>query len=284
MAQNIYTNVSGDWTAVANWSLGAAPIAADTPAFLTGTSTIDTNVPGAAAGVNYAGLIVGPGWAGKIGSTSNKLYLGTVVADLIFDGANCQECWLVSDAADSNSIDVYSTSLNPYSLVLYGGTWDVIRVHGSRALRIGASATATALYMIGQSTVATIESGATVTAAYQTGGSVYNSAAATTVTMSGGTWHHVGPAAFNITPLNLYGNARFVFSSQGGTITTINMYSPDCVVDCTANCYARTITTLNRYGGLLDVSGTSGSVTIVTENAYGGTKRLVGGGGGGPVA
>lgn len=278
MANNRYSDGSGDWTAVANWpDTGAAPVAADTVLLMRciASRVLATNLPGAAAGVNYAGLQVGPEFRGKLGAVATPLYVGTVVADIRFGSLYCQEAFLAVDAGDSSSINIDGTGSGPNALHLLGpGTWANVRVRRGAFVRIGATAVVTNLIVMGDNCHVMIESGATVTNIIQCGGVIDCEAAVTNVTMTGGIFNHQGSTTYNITALNLYGNARFNYAASDGTITTANLYG-NSLLNCDDGVgYARTITTVNRFGGTLDVRGAGNMVTLSTENSYSGTKLV----------
>jgi hypothetical protein len=275
MANNVWQDVSGDWTAAANWSTGAAPVAADTIYILNGSQTIDTNLPAATAGVNYAGLVVGPNFGGSIATSANRLYIGSVVAPIQFDGSRCKEAWFHVDAGDSSSIEIANANSGTNACHLYGGTWAAVRARRAGQLRIGANATVTSLYltnspMLGPRVV--LEQGATIASAYMTAGIVDCEAAiGTLVRMSGGTWNHIGDTTYDVATLDLFGGV-FNFHSTAGTITTANAFGG--LLDCNGGIgSARTITTLNRYSGSrTDTSGLGSFVTVTADNTYGGDR------------
>lgn len=274
MANNYYLNVSGDYTAVANWSIGAAPVAADTVQILSGDKAIETNVPAATAGLNHAGYEIGPQFTGSLGTAALPCYVGAVTAAMRFNGLRTTAAWINVDTGDASSMDVYATGAGTTALNLGGaGTWTAIRVHHGN-VHIYSGPTVTALYVLGGDAVVTIDSGATITTAICVAGQVNSRAAATTIRLGGSAiWDHIGTTTYNITTLDVYGSSRFNFGSDGGTITTANLFGPDCLLDCNrGQGKSRTITSLYRFGGRINVAELGKSVTITNEYAYAGFK------------
>jgi hypothetical protein len=274
MAANIWQDTDGDWENVLNWSLGTVPAAADTIYIDRGSANIVTNLPAATAGVDYAGLIIGPGFAGSIGSSATPFVVGSVGTPVKFAGRNCQQCFLTVDSGDSCQLVVEDTGVNPDALHLFGGTFASIRAVRARYLSIGALATVTALHIMTPDVFVYIHSGATIGSVYMDAGRVDNHAAiATLLRAAGGVWNHLGETAFNVAALELWGNARFEFASRGGTITSAIVRGA-AFLNCDAgDGRPRVITTLNRYGGTTDVSGSGRTVTISTDNSFGGTLK-----------
>jgi hypothetical protein len=272
MAYNYRSNASStDWNVAGDWSLGAVPVAADTVALFDGTAVINQNLPAAAAGVNYAGFEVGPEFRGGIGDSSNRLFLGTVVADVRFNGAKCQEAWLAVDAGDACNINVINTSMQPYALNLYSGTWTNIRVLGGYRVLVSAGVTSTTIYLGAPQCKTVIAAGATLTNLDVASGQADLSAALTTIRVAGGVLNLIAQSAITHTTLDIWGPGVVNFWSEGGTIT--NAYVRR---GATLNCNggrgkARTITNLYRYaGGTIDLRGIGSTVTITDDKNYGG--------------
>lgn len=275
MATRRWLDTSSDWNATANWSGGAVPTTGDTVHILEGSRTIDTNLPGSTAGVDYAALVVGPNFAGKIGtSTTTALYVGTVPS-IVFDGARCQECYIHVDTGDTvAAVDVWSTGPGSNALHLLGpGTITALRAKRAAFLRIGSTAVITAAYIQWFNSVATdvralIESGAAITTLFQLGGVVDNYAAQTTVHCNAGTFNHLGEsgaATYNIATANIWGG-RFNFYSEGGTITAANLYNGTLDTNGGKG-LARVITTLNLFDGSY-IESQIATVTVTTKNDY----------------
>lgn len=274
MAIDNYLNQSGDWSAAANWGTGAAPTSSDIVAILNGTYALTTSLPAAAAGVNYAGFQLGPGFSGTIGTGAAPLYLGSVTARIDWQGVNCSGAHLAVDTGDTCAIDVRGTGPGLYALALYGpGTWSEVNVQSAQKVYIGASAVVTLLVVHAGARVY-IESGATVTTIINQGGVIDNYAAVTTINQADGVFMHLGSTTFNVTTLNNYGGT-FKFFSGGGTITTANMHGGTLNADG-GNGAARVITTLARYGGSVNLNGLGANVTVTNDYARGGEK-VVGG-------
>ena len=274
MADNIWQDVDENWTNVANWSQGSAPAITEDIYFLTGSQTIDTNLPASGAGIDYNSLNVGPNFAGKIGTTTNKLYIGDV-GTLYFNGARCQECWLGVDGGGDALARTFVDSSGPgtNALHLFSGEFTNVHIRGGQSARVGAGATVTNLYGTGNGRCV-IEASATLTNAYIAAGSYDNYAAvATLLRVYGGTWNHVGTTTFNIATLD-QGGGLFRFNSKGGTITTANLFGGK--LDGSGGFGTpRIITTLNQYGGVYDSSGTGSSITVTNYNEWGGEERRV---------
>lgn len=275
MADNFYLNVSGDWTAHANWSDGADPDATDYVRILSGDKSIDTNLPAATAGLNYAGLEIGPQYSGNLATAAAPLYVGAVTAAIKYNGQRCPAAYLAVDTGDASTLDVYGSTIGPTALNLSGaGTWTTIRVHRG-CVTVYTGTTATTIYVLSPDAVVWLNSGATIANVIATAGQVYCSAAiGTLVRLTGSAvWNHVGTSAYDIGTLDIYDSARFNFGSEGGTITTVNLLGANALLDCDQGSgKPRTISTLNRYNGTIDVSGVGKNVTLSAENAYGGAK------------
>ena len=274
MANNYRIAGSSNWTDIAYWSLGAAPIAADTPFFRVGADTLDTNLPGLAAGINYAGLIVKESFEGRIGTSSNKLYVGSIPT-VNFNGERCQECFLCVDTADTiTSFLVKSTGTLADALNLNGpGTITNLRLYGSRSLVTGNTLVLTNLYATpttGAPALARIGAGTTLANAYIDGGYIKNYVAiGTLLQLTDGTWEHTGTSAINIATVNQWGGTMRLWA-QGGTTTTYNLYGG--TLDCNGgDGTPRTITTLNQEGGHVNLSGLGSTMVINTWNRNAGT-------------
>lgn len=273
MATANWLDVNGTWSNAANWSTGAAPTSSDAVQIVSGTQVIDTSLPGATAGVNYTGFLVGPQFAGAIGSDAASLYVGSITA-IDFFGERCAEAWIRVDTGDTvTGFNVKATSSNSNALRLDGpGTISTLRVTKGK-VRIGSGLTVTNLIIVpstGQDAdvMVIIDSGATVGSVYMAGGVVYNEAALTTLNVSGGTWYHQGESAFNITTLNVWGGT-FEFASDGGTVATLNQYGGKVDLDAGTG-KARVITTYNQLGGERVITGVGANVTISSDLVYGG--------------
>ncbi len=256
MATRTWLDQNGNWTNTSNWSGGSAPANDDIIRIFDGNKTLDTNMTTSITGTT---LIVGPNFAGKIGTAGAPLVLSTGTT-VEFFGERTQQCYF---NLTGGTVRIHATSANPNAFHLIGGTATSLSIR-SGMLVIGGSATVTAGYILGPSAQVSVESGATLTAISQYGGTVNCEAAAGTVNQFAGTWNHVGDTTFNITALNISGpQARFNWQSTGGTVTAVTVnhgYFDGSNLD------AGTITNGTVYtGGTIDIDNSMD--TIVTSNA-----------------
>lgn len=269
------TASDNDWSDAGSWD-GGVPVAAGDIYFNEGTSVITQNLPASGSGLDYNTINVQSNWAGSVGNSSNILYVGNV-AEVRINSRRMQEFWIAVDSADAiTAFYVDQTSSNANAVHIYDGTVSNLFVRGGQMVRIGASASITNLWVSGG--VVFIEQGADVDTVYQTGGIVENySDIDVALNIYGGTWNHrsVTAASAAVAALEVGGRGRFNFASKGGTIATARVLGPYGLLDCNQGFGTpRTITTLYRHpGGTVDVSGIGESVTITSDNDYGGVLK-----------
>lgn len=273
MATRTWLAQNGNWTNTANWSGGAVPIAGDDVKIMRGDQDITTNLPGAAAGINYASFEVGPNFTGTIGSSGNELYIGTVPL-VTFRTRFCEQAFINIDTGDTVSeLIVENTSGDSYSLALGGpGTITEAICRNGEGVRLLSGVNVGTIRLVDGTPMLRIDSGASVTTINLVTGTVECKAAVTTVRQNGGTFNHAGDTTFDITTLDL-DLGEFRFHSDGGTITAANLGGGTLNLDGGKG-GARTITTLNQNGGVLVQTGVGNNVTITNDNYRAGNRMV----------
>lgn len=270
MANAIWTNTSGDWSAGGAWSTGAAATSSDIVYLNAGSQSVTTSYPGATAGVNYQGFVVAPDFAGTIATSASPLYVGSVVAPMEYRSARCPSAFIAVDTGDSATMEVFATAHTANGLVLSGaGTWASVLVHNAGLVTLGTS-TYTNVHLLSRSANVLLQNGAACTNGYVADGSLdmYDDFA-TRLDQTGGVINYVATSAITQALVYVWGGT-YNFWSKGGTITALNIYGG--VVNCNGGSGdPRTITTCNLYdGGVLDLRGAGSSVTVTTLNERGG--------------
>lgn len=272
MADHIWTGAtSSDWGTAGNWN-GGVPTAGNN-VYIADQDDAITGVPAAAAGINYALVEVGPNFTGTIADSASPLHVGSVTT-INYKGLLCEACYLNVDTGDTvTTLNIDGSAVASNALTLGGpGTVTTALVRAAGMFRISSSAVVTNLNIPEGNPQVFVTSGASLTNANLSGGVVNNEAALTTLNLSQGTWQHQGETTYNITTLNILGGI-FRFWSSGGTITTVNLYGG--LLDLNGGKgLPRTISTLNRYGGTVDRGGQGSTVTISSYNRLGGTEML----------
>lgn len=285
MAANYYLNIDGNWTNTANWSRGSVPDNTDTVYILEGAAdrVIATNLPAATAGINYAGLVIGPRFRGKIGSASTPLYIGSVTASIKFDGALCQECHLAVDTGDSSSIEILSCGSGPYALSLSGaGTWANIYGQATAGfVRVGTT-TFTTTWNLGGLLIY-VEAGATFGTMYQMGPAARAEilcAVGTLLESHGGNARLIAAEDKTYALLKVWGGRVSHEGSASPTITAAHVGGGGTLDMSGGSGKPATITSLYRYsGGNVIKPANSAALTVTNDYQFGGELTTAPGGG-----
>ena len=233
-------STDGDWTNTANWG-GVAPVDTDTVFVHSGDQAI-TGVD--QSDIELATLRFAPSWTGNIGSSGTPLWIDST---LFYYEANTTAAYI-----DGIFSKMYfnSVSSEPNALVLNATNANTVTALYARrgTLTIGAAGTVTAGHMnpMGDTDTlkVTIASGATVANWTMSGGRLYNNAAISTeFIQSGGIVEHLANTAALWT---LMGGKLI---PKGGTVTTLDMYGGE--LDLDQGTGQRTISTINYYGGTI---------------------------------
>lgn len=240
MATRDWLDVDGDYNNVANWTGGAVPATNDVVRFLKGSRTISSNLNQATVAPDD--VIIGPEFAGIIGSPTNPLIYGTTVDRIVYNGLNCQGCSI--QAAMVTDVLVLGTHSLPYSFYLPAGTVTNFYMKRGIGARIGAAAT---IFTLRQSVdrdtpeneaALVVDAGATIINAHLDGGKLLMRAAVTGLArIFRGEWVHDGFDK-DIASLQIYGGV-------------MNLLGQNC-----------NIPTVEIIGGVLDASGSSSPKSI----------------------
>jgi hypothetical protein len=226
-----------------NWSTGNIPVANDN-VLLQGSNDILYDLYQSA--IELDDFIV-DNYSGAIGSASAPLQIDMGNSDTFkFGGTGL--AWIdVTSAAISPIIMDTATVSSGAGLHLKGSAIATIDFRkGSMAL-FGTSTVTTIIqsYISSPSTdaILTIPIGTTLTTLNKTGGEATLNVAATTITNTAGILWTYGSGA--ITTVNVHGGS--VYPCSSGTITTLNLRGG--TTDFNTCGTARTVTTVNQYGG-----------------------------------
>ena len=246
------TGSGNDWATGANWSTGSAPTASDTAIF---TTTSDT-VAGTAPATAIAGLRIGEGFTGSIGTSASPFNIGatTVVINCpngSFFGT-CQATTMTILAAGGTSPGVKLTNSAVTTLNISGakGRIEFTGTNGPATVSMRSADFCTLVVpsTCSDHTAITMDSGTIetargITTATVQGGTLKmtGSQASTTITQSGGFVDY--QSSGTVTNLNV-DNGTFSLEKNGSTSVTI---TNPIVVDGT----------LSERNGMINVTYTS---------------------------
>ena len=284
MATRIWQDVDSNWTNTANWSGATVPVAGDTVRILNGNKNITTNVDQSAVNITY--LVVGPDFAGTIGTPTTPLKIGTATSILL----NTPKCTSLNLWPSSCTTCIVSdTHENTYACNLIDGDFTTLIIDKAKSCILGAALNIanSGLLSIGYlnnmltDSFVTIESGFTLgTSATirQLGGSVVCRAAAHTIDIHAGNWRHEGDTNYNITTLTLrHPMANFLWNSLGGTLSQAYVYGG--ILDGSGNGSAKTLTNAEVWsGGTIDLKNNVNSITVSNPIVVRGTGVVKGDG------
>jgi len=238
--------VSGDVLTAGNWTNGVPSDTTDEVRIAEGSVSLDTNLDIETSwGVGLKTLYIGGTFSGSIGSGGTAFTLdsmdaypdGRLTVDV--DGGGSQIINL--DIQSCPTAVILNCGSNTYACYLSGGTYTSLFAMGGQSIRIGAGATVTTLYVSNYkgkpSPQVYIESGATVTNAFLSGGSVTSHAALGTVRVSGtARLYMLGSSTGNITSLSCHGSSVTYLRGAGFTVTSCNMFD-QAVIDSNQESY-----------------------------------------------
>ena len=237
----------GDLNVAANYTPSGVPAAGDNLLFPAGAPAVtgsltalnNSTLSGALGVVQFA-----EGFANAVASSTENMQFG---------------CWRLHFAGSGVAfLDITASAIGPeirktapaqagsYGLYLIGSAMTTLNlIGGSVAIagRITETATVATIRIVGDSARVLIGSGVSLTTLYQTEGESLLHAAATTVTVYGGTFRSFEVGA--ITTLNVYGGNAFPEST--GLLTTCNCEGG--TTDFTGSGDARTVTNLKQNPG-----------------------------------
>lgn len=266
----------GDWSNAANWGgdTGVEPVSGDETLLRSSSQNLTTGLDNNL--VNLDRLTVASTFTGSIGASGNTLRIDcTGTPGEVHYAGTGAEAWFTGDC------DVFvakSAAFGANSCVIDDGGAAVttLIVQNGRPTVAG-TCTVTTLDMVAavnSSSRCVINSGATLTTLNVGGGTLENNSADTVTTLNqwGGTYEHAADSA-TVTTVNLYGG-RYIFKGDS-IITTLNIFGG--VLDMTQTDKDKLITTVNGHGGVLDLR-TNGAVTITNWNIYNGGALQIRGG------
>jgi hypothetical protein len=278
MSQRTWTGAtSGDWAVTGNWQEGSVPINGDDVVIPAGSVSITASLNQSAVTLNS--LTILSAYTGLIGLATTYLQIGAATCTIggasgsSQAGSGSQRLMLNFGAAQMTT-----TILGTCNVSADAGL-EPIRILGSHASnklymvgtgRVGVAttltsetATLTEFNVSGGGSLLNLGAGCTLTTGNISAGTATARSAMTTLTMAGGTLTTTGSGA--IATATLRGAAPTFYSNSTGTITTFNLYTG--VADFSGNPAARTLTTLNQWGGSVKAFGGNPShLTIGTWN------------------
>ena len=274
MATELWNGDGGDNALVtdANWVSDDAPDSSDSATFpaMAQDSTDDV------AGSDFSAVLlvnthIEDGCALNFGTRATYVHLDT---DYLFDEGtgkkflhidNSTEIRLLSGSASSTGYS-YGTSLTGASNTLLVCNPSKSKTVGLAAME-GETFACTTIQLV--SGTVTAGTGVTVTTLYVDGATLDNNADVTTLTIGGGT---VRQTQNKPTTVNLKGGRLYLSMAAADMPTTVNLY-PGGTLDMSGDSVAKTLGTLNDYGG--SVYDPANILTITTHVRYrGGTLSV----------
>lgn len=254
MATRTYLDVDGDWNNTANWSGGPVPTTGDIVIIGDSSRTIDTNMNQAAAALNR--LVILDSFTGNIGASGNPLLIdvtnGTLPKFMIENSGTASQIWWEGSAT---LVSVRSTSTDADGVHLDGGTTTrLIISSGNVTLHSGMTATTV---IVSRPDVGVTEPDVTI----------QSSVTMTTLTCGGGTLTTASA------PTTLQVTGGVVTQTGSGNVTTIRVFAGQFLSEINA---ATTYTTVDHFGGLVDLGGLDAALTITNTTIYSNAARFVG--------
>lgn len=214
-------------------------------------------------------FIISSGVTSTFGSASAggvllNLSAGTYTGKFVHAGS-------ASAYIDPASAIARTQKIGPGDLYGLGGTWTTVE-HAVGLSSFNDTAAITTLYVTGGSAFVDTHASSTITtASVQAGASLVCRRSAATVNVNGGTYTQPERTP-TITTLTVTGNGRAYHA--GGTITTVNGYAG--VLDLSGVSADVTITTLNKYSNAFSIVLPKPPfvLTITNENYFGDASRL----------
>jgi len=230
----------GDYSHAANWSPSGVPGAADVVVIPSGSASITTGLDQSAVAIGS--FTVERGYTGTIGSATANLQLDTVA--FTFNGTGVAYIDLGSQTVSPQIYNTATATTGNRGLYLIGTGIATLSVMGGKvglAFRHNTVSTATTVRVEGSTAYLEVGTGATLTNAIVSDGSLTVRCAFTTATVYSGSFITEGTGAG--TTINVY--AGTVTPNSTGTVTTINQYGG--AVDYMGNAAARTLTNYNPF-------------------------------------
>ncbi len=249
-----------DLNDTSNYSGGAVPGNDDTVLFLQGSQHINTNMAQFNANTGMT-FIVGPDFAGKIGSSGNPLQAGTG-STLRFEGRRCKGSYW--DLQTATEVVILDSNTGDSVLNLVAGTFTNVTVQRCGSMRIG-GVTITNLFVEGSDIKdLIIEATAAITNVHQQGGFVKSFDDPANIYVNGGVWEHWSTSGGTVTLVETRGDgATFRIMGRDATFTAIKAFKG--LVDHSQNQYPTTVTDSEvHFGGTLNFA--NGADTVVATN------------------
>jgi len=259
-----WAGTTNNFGTAGNWSGGVAPVNDDTLIISDTSIAITTGMDQSL--ITGLTIIIGSGFKGSLGTSSSPLLTGTgttiVMASTQSKGVH------ITPAATSTKITVKQTPNIPHGFHLVGGTTTDVYIQGGR-VTLGAAATITNLYIMGQLANVTLEDGLTLSTIvrFLNGYVTCEADLPATLVMKAGTWIQQGDGEHALPYVEMWGGA-FYFNAPGGTITDAHVYSG--YLDATDGAF-KTITNLEVWAGG-EANLLNGGSLVITNNPdrYGG--------------
>lgn len=247
MANKTWIGTDGNYGTAGNWSPSGVPTTGDSVYIPAGGGSITSGLDQSAV-TDVAKFEVAAGYTGTIGSAAGYLQIDLVNSTgiFIFAGTGTAYIDLGNSAVAVNVRDTAVPLPGFHGLYLKGSgltTLNAIQGDIGLAAIFGETSTLTTARAVTDRVRVHIGSGTTLTTFYQTAGDNQLDAAATTVTVWGGTLTTRGVGA--VTTMTVYDGT--VYPESTGTITTLNANGGDVVFNQSGA--SRTVTTLaHNYG------------------------------------
>ena len=266
--------VDGDLNVAGNWSPSGVPVTTDTLQFISGSVSVVTNADHFDL-VNAMTIVVGPEYAGKLGTSAAPLkFQNTAV--LLFNGRECPNANF--DFNSATLITIEGTGKLPNALDLIAGTYQSLVVKQADGLTI-TGGTVDAGRFVGAGSpmtdiVCAIASGVTLTNLWIKAGKITCDAAIGNLYLHGGEFTHQGTTTQDITLLEIReAGAVFKLNAPGMTLSTAKCFAG--LLDATEGGDVKTISAGECWpGGIINLQNGLDNITATLTN-YGG--KILGG-------
>lgn len=224
MANRDWLDQNGNFADASNWSGGAVPVAGDTVRFLSGSKNINTGID--QTGIDFAGVIWGSSCRCVLGSPGSPFITGLLGYAHISSPDSMSVNILPEGCTE---MIVQSSNPTPLGFYLAGGAVTSMLVKSGRGVKIGAAATITDLVMsvdngaFDMDLAVSVDAGATVSAVYVDGGTLFMAGATAYGRVQRGRWDHMGSSK-DVTSLLVMGG-EFVLRGADCDVPTLEVVS-----------------------------------------------------------
>ena len=282
MADNFFQGASADWTNVANWSSGAAPVDTEEVFIDRSAQDLSSNLDQrSVADIDLARLKIGGTYTGSIGSVASALMLDDVTTlEIDLAGPHTQVISLDLDGVTDAVI--LGTGSNDYACYLKDGSYaNLYIVSGKVYIAAGMTITGR-LYLLPDSSrpppEVYIESGAAITGEiWAARGQIISDAAiaaSRTILTGTATFSQEGASTVNVTN-TIYMSGASKLLIQCGVAATIGriITTEDAYVDSTLSPYLITYTNADAPGGRWNTKASDNFTNAPGINSHGAIQR-----------